>query len=234
METDRSPHTLAGALPRGPVAIFGGRGGGLVTAEYLMAAGQSDTLLGFLNDELDRGETVGGYDILGRFEDWSMLPPDTRFCAPLHKVKVNAARASRIETLGVPDDRWATIRHPFCAVAQTAKIGRGSSIGAYADIQPGAVIGRHVAVRSKTYLAHDVSVGDFSFIAAGASIGGYSRIGNGAFVGLNAVVLEHLTIGAFAVIGAGSCVARDVQDFEIVAGNPARRIGFVDPFKGAA
>ena len=56
---------------------------------------------------------------------------------------------------------------------------------------------------------------------------GYSQIGFGAFVGLNASIREGVKIGAFAVVGMGASVMRDVGDFEIVSGNPARRVGYV-------
>ncbi len=218
--------------PDGPVAILGGAGGGVVTAEYLVAAGAGDRILGFLNDKEAPGQQICGYDVLGGFEDWKKLPSDTQFCAPVHKVKQNEARAARIAGLDIPEDRWAKILHPYCAVASSAQVGPGASIGAFSDLQPGVVLGRHVAMRSNVYLAHDTMVGDFVFIGAGVSIAGYGRIGNGAFIGINAAIREDISVGAFAVVGAGASVARDVADYEIVAGNPARRIGYVSSLEG--
>jgi len=224
----------ARAVSAGRVAIFGGRGGGVVTAEYLAAAGASDRFLGFLNDIEAPGDLIAGYEVLGGFEDWRSLPDDTQFCAPLHKVKESQMRAARVEALGIPEAKWARVLHPYCAVAGSAVIGPGASIGAFSDIQPGAVLGRHVAMRSNVYLAHDTTVGDFVFIGAGASIAGYAGIGRGAFIGINAAIREGVSIGDFAIVGLGACVSRDVADYEIVAGNPARRIGHVPRPEGAA
>lgn len=51
-------------------------------------------------------------------------------------------------------------------------------------------------------------------------------IGNDVWIGSCAIIKEGVTIGDGAVIGAGSIVTKDVQSYEIVAGNPARRIRF--------
>jgi acetyltransferase-like isoleucine patch superfamily enzyme len=50
-------------------------------------------------------------------------------------------------------------------------------------------------------------------------------IGPGAFVGLRAIVLPGVSVGRAGVIGAGSVVSRDTEEFGIYAGNPARRLG---------
>jgi UDP-2-acetamido-3-amino-2,3-dideoxy-glucuronate N-acetyltransferase len=49
----------------------------------------------------------------------------------------------------------------------------------------------------------------------------------GASIGANAVIVCGHTIGRFAMIGAGAVVTKDVPDFGLVAGNPARRIGWI-------
>jgi len=50
----------------------------------------------------------------------------------------------------------------------------------------------------------------------------------GASIGANTTILPGITIGEFAMIGAGSVVTKDVQDYELVIGNPAKHAGFVD------
>lgn len=52
-------------------------------------------------------------------------------------------------------------------------------------------------------------------------------IGRDVWVGANALVLKGVTIGDGAVVGAGSVVVKDVQPFELVAGNPARHVRFI-------
>ena len=49
----------------------------------------------------------------------------------------------------------------------------------------------------------------------------------GASIGANATLISPVVVGRFALIGAGSVVTRDVPDFGLVVGNPARLVGYV-------
>ncbi len=55
----------------------------------------------------------------------------------------------------------------------------------------------------------------------------YTRIREGASLGANATILCGVTIGRWAMVGSGAVVTRDVPDFGVVVGNPARLIGYV-------
>ena len=209
------------------IVIFGGKGRAEMAAEYVAASRGPDRVLGFLNDQIARGLNIGEYEVLWTFADWRQLPDDVVFNAPLHKVKEIPARSMLVENLGIPETRWTSILHPYCSIARSAIIGRGASIAAFCDIQPGVKIGRHLAMATRSCASHDCTIGDFVFLGSGAFMGGYCEIGDGAFIGPNASIKDNTRIGRFAVVGIGACVVRDVADFEIVAGNPARRIGFL-------
>ena len=58
-------------------------------------------------------------------------------------------------------------------------------------------------------------------VVAGTVVGAFATVGAGA------VVVAGVRIGRFATVGAGAIVTRDVPDFALVAGNPARRLGWV-------
>lgn len=56
-----------------------------------------------------------------------------------------------------------------------------------------------------------------------------TRIGYGSALGANSVIVCGVTIGKWAMVGSGAVVTRDVPDYGLVVGNPARLIGYVDP-----
>ena len=56
-------------------------------------------------------------------------------------------------------------------------------------------------------------------------------IQKGAWIGANAVILRGISIGKHAIVGAGSVVTKDVPDYAVVVGNPARVVKMLDPDK---
>jgi sugar O-acyltransferase (sialic acid O-acetyltransferase NeuD family) len=211
-----------------PVAVFGGRGGGSYAAMVLRrieAAGGPYRFAGLLNDTVAPGNAIGSDNVLGPFSSWSELPPETMFLAPLQKVKEIRVRAERVERLAIPDLRWATVVDPAAIVAPDASLGRGCFVAPNAIVMPQASIGRHVAIRHGCGIGHDAVVDDWCMFAPGSMIAGYVRTGTGAHLGIGAIVRENLSVGRFSVVGMGAIVVRDVPDFTIVAGNPARNIG---------
>jgi acetyltransferase-like isoleucine patch superfamily enzyme len=101
-------------------------------------------------------------------------------------------------------------------------IGEFCSIGrVYIQAFDHITIGNCVVINDGVTLiagSHDPDSEDYQFVTKPIVIK------NHAWIAMNATVLPGVTIGEAAVVGAGSVVTRDVGDYEIVAGNPARRI----------
>ncbi|MDD5218266.1 MAG: acyltransferase [Candidatus Omnitrophica bacterium] len=130
----------------------------------------------------------------------------------------------------------------FCQVAEHAVIGKDCVLanGVYVDRY--VEVGNRVRIHNKALLYHGVIVEDDVFIGPGACFtndpwprSGLTRdlkgkswtVHRGASIGANATVLPDISIGAYAVIGAGSVVTRPVRPHALVYGNPARERGLV-------
>lgn len=86
----------------------------------------------------------------------------------------------------------------------------------------GLEIGNHVDIASEVMIwtsQHNVHADDFHAIEAKVTIGDY------VFIGPRAIILPGVTIGKGAIIGAGAVVTKDVSEFTIVGGVPAKLIG---------
>ena len=214
-----------------PLVILGGAGSGVIVAEAVRAAGDSGryTLIGFLNDIATPETTLAGKPVLGPFAAWRDCPGDAMFVSAFPKAKEALARHRRLAALEIPDDRWATVIHPGANVSKDVTLGPGSFVGAGAVIEPGVIGNRHVCIRGGSYISHDVRLGEFVFVGPNATILGRCTIDEGSHIGANAVCREETSVGRYALVGIGAVVVADAPGFAVLAGNPARIIGHLDP-----
>jgi len=147
----------------------------------------------------------------------------------------------------IADD--VVISYPDLVNIYGCQIGAGSRVGPFVEIQKGSTIGRRCKISSHSFVCEGVTIEDEVMVAHGVMFtnGLYPRSTNadgslqrdgdwectptlvkrGASLGSNSTIVCGVTIGAQALVGAGAVVTRDVPDFAIVAGVPARVIGDV-------
>ena len=139
------------------------------------------------------------------------------------------------------------IHHPDLVNLYGCRVGAGSRIGTFVEIQRGAAIGRHCKISSHTFICEGVTLEEGVFVGHGVMFTNdlHPRAVNTdgslqsdadwtmvptlvkrrASIGSNATILAGITIGEGALIGAGAVVTKDVPDYSIVAGVPAKVIG---------
>lgn len=130
----------------------------------------------------------------------------------------------------------------FSHVMSGAVIGQNCVVGQNVMIAPRVVLGNHVKVQNNVSVYEGVICEDEVFLGPSmvftnvinprAFIERKSEfkttlVRRGATIGANATVVCGHTIGCYAMIGAGAVVTHDVPDYALVAGNPARQIGWV-------
>lgn len=121
--------------------------------------------------------------------------------------------------------RFATVIAEATFIAlQRVSIGKGSIIAPKAVVMAGSTIGDHVLINTGAIVSHDTTIRSYSTISPGVTIGGGVRIGEGAFIGIGATIKNGVTIGDGAVVGAGAVVLEDVEQLDVVAGVPAKRL----------
>lgn len=128
-------------------------------------------------------------------------------------------------------------------------IGADTKIGAFVEIQKNAIVGARCKISSHTFVCEGVEIEDECFIGHGVMFTNdvypravnhdgslqteadwqviKTKIKRRASIGSNATIIAGVTIGEGALVGAGAVVTKDVPDFAIVAGVPARVISYI-------
>lgn len=133
----------------------------------------------------------------------------------------------------------------FSHIMSGCRIGEACNIGQNVVISPGVVLGNNVKIQNNVSVYTGVKCEDDVFLGPSMVFtnvtnprsavnrrGGYKEtiVKRGASIGANATIVCGYNIGAYAFIGAGAVVTKDVPDFALVIGNPARQSGWMSKY----
>ena len=133
----------------------------------------------------------------------------------------------------------------FTHVMSNCVIGENCNIGQNVVVSPGVILGKNVKVQNNVSLYTGVVCEDDVFLGPSMVFTNISNprsavirrdkyektlVKKGATIGANATIVCGHTIGAFAFIGAGAVVTRDVPDYALLVGNPARQTGWMSSY----
>lgn len=132
----------------------------------------------------------------------------------------------------------------FSHVQSGAKIGHHCTIGQNVNVANNVTIGNYVKIQNNVSVYEGVTLEDYVFCGpsmvftniidprskypqVGAKYYIKTLVKEGASIGANSTIICGHTIGRFAFVGAGAVVTKDVPDFALVVGNPARIAGWI-------
>lgn len=127
-------------------------------------------------------------------------------------------------------------------VREDAEIGAGTIISKDVYIDHAVKIGDRCKIQNSVSVYSGVTIGDDVFVGPNVAFTNDkiprannadwqitpTRIQSGASLGANSTIVCGVTVGSFAMVAAGAVVTKNVEDFSLVMGNPARHVGYVD------
>jgi UDP-2-acetamido-3-amino-2,3-dideoxy-glucuronate N-acetyltransferase len=133
----------------------------------------------------------------------------------------------------------------FSHIMSGCTIGENCNIGQNVVISPGVVLGHNVKIQNNVSIYTGVTCDDDVFLGPSCVFtnvtnprsavnrrGQYAttHVGKGASIGANATIVCGHDIGQYAFIGAGAVVTKNVPDFALLVGNPARQTGWMSEY----
>ncbi|MEN9755168.1 MAG: hypothetical protein RLZ07_1550 [Pseudomonadota bacterium] len=130
----------------------------------------------------------------------------------------------------------------FCHILSGTVIGENCSIGQNAMIGPKVRLGHGCKIQNNVSLYEGVELADDVFCGPSSVFTNVlnprahvnrkaefraTPVGRGATIGANATIVCGHSLGAYCLIGAGAVVTKDVPDFALMVGTPARRMGWM-------
>lgn len=154
----------------------------------------------------------------------------------LERVYIHDRAIVETDCIGEGTRIWA-----FAHILKGAQVGKNCNICDHTFIEGNVVIGNNVTIKSGAYLWDGLRIEDNVFIGPNATFTNDIRprskvypaefinthIRKGASIGANATVLGGITLGQWAMVGAGSVVTKDVSDYVLVYGAPAKLQGYI-------
>ncbi len=121
---------------------------------------------------------------------------------------------------------FGTAVHPSANISSRTEIGEGTVMMAGVSVNSSTVVGKHVILNTNCLIDHDGVIGDYVHISPNAALAGNVTVCEGTHIGIGACVIQGINIGKWATIGAGAVIIKDVPDYALVVGNPARIIEY--------
>lgn len=198
----------------------------------MKSAGSKIELIGFLDSDNEKwNKKYEGFNVFGGVEKIKSLYKDVYFCNCITRdtlqrmVITNKILRQGGKLINLIDPGIDT---------EFVKLGQGLLIQEGTTLQYGVEIEDNVSIHMASLISHNVKIGNSSIITFGCNIGGSVEIGQGSRIFTNATIAPNVKIGNWSVVGANSLVLKDVPDYCLVYGNPARIIKRLDKnnFKG--
>ncbi|WP_179345072.1 NeuD/PglB/VioB family sugar acetyltransferase [Winogradskyella ursingii] len=204
--------------------IIGAGTHGQIYASYLKEAGVE--IIGFIDDsDAFYGQKVVGLDVLGKYEDLFDKKLKEKVTDVYCPIGDNLIRQRYLSSLKNEGYNAPSFKHHTVCIGPDVILGETHYMLPGNYIMPHTKIGDYFMVNMATTIGHHVTINNGVFMSSGINIGASMEINDMAYFGIGSTVMTGVKrIGQESLIGAGSVIFKDVPDYAVMAGNPARVI----------
>ncbi|NMC99174.1 MAG: acetyltransferase [Bacteroidales bacterium] len=194
--------------------LYGASGHGKVILECLEAHGYTN--ISFVDDDKTKKDICG----------FEIFPPS--YINPLTDFVIISIGDNTIRYKIVSNHNYSyiSIKHPSAIISPRSTIGSGTVIFHHSVIQTGSSIGNHCIINTAASVDHDCIIDDFVHISPNVTLCGGVSIGEGSHIGAGTTIIPGVKVGKWSVIGAGAVVTKNIPDYSVFVGVPAKFIKY--------
>ena len=207
------------------IFLFGG-GMHCLSCIHVIEDQEKYQIIGIIDSIREIGSSYEGYPILGRMENLTNLIEQYDVKAGFVCLGDNWQRKILAEeVLSItPSFDFVNIIHPTAVFGRNVRLKKGVFVGAQTFISTSVSVGNYCLIHHKATLGLHCTMEEASSISGGSTAGGKVTIGVGTAITLGAIINDRLTIGSHSVVGSGAVVCKDIPDYVVAHGIPAKVI----------
>ena len=197
------------------VIMIGAGGHAKVIADIIIKS--KDRFIGFLDDHIEKGTKILGFDVLGKIADVNQYLD----CEFMIGIGDNYIRKEIAEKF--PQIKYGKAIHTTATIGANVQIGEGTVVMANAVINTCTNIGKHCIINTSAVIEHDNVICDYVHISPRATLGGTVEIGELTHVRIGTTITNNIKITKNTIIGAGAVVVKDIVESGTYIGVPAKK-----------
>ncbi|WP_292948112.1 acetyltransferase [Olleya sp. UBA1516] len=209
------------------IAIIGAGGFGREVKTLIDSINQLEKrydLIGFFDDNIDRGTIVNGLMVLGGLTDLNKIDYKLNVALGIGVPDVKQRLISSITNSNI---NFPNLIHPSVILSgDDVTLGKGNIICAGNILTCNIIIKNFITLNLCCTVGHDTKIGDYSSFMPSVNISGEVDINQSVYVGTGAKIINQLSIGENTIVGAGAVVAKTLPANCTAVGIPAKPIKF--------
>jgi len=197
-------------------------GGGFAKEIIWLAKDCGRTVKGILDDDPNMlGKTVGTIKVVGEVNNWLDFN-ECEFVIAIGSPRTRYSVLNKMYKLGTP--KFTTLIHPSVKMSNCSVIGEGAIICAGTILTVEIQIGVHCILNLNVTLGHESILEDFVTVAPMVAISGNVHAECFVEIGTGAVLRQGLRLCRGSMLGMGGVLTKNIPEFLIFAGNPAKKL----------
>jgi len=205
--------------------ILVGGGGHCKSCIEVIESENKYVIVGIVDIKENIGIELLGYKVIGCDDDIPMLAKKcNNFIITLGYIKSTDKRLLLFHLLKDNNVFLPVIKASTATISKHSQISEGTIVMHNAIVNSGASVGANCIINTGAVIEHDVIIGADCHVSTNAVVNGMAQVADSVFIGSNSTVIQGVSICERVIIGAGAVVVKDITEYGVYAGIPAKKI----------